>query len=50
MISCADTEDLLEEIVHWSVEDAGQVTVIRNAPSSIAAKLRLPVTVEQGGR
>ena len=50
MISCADTEDLLEEIVHWSVEDAGQVTVIRDAPFSIAAKLRFPGTVQRGGR
>ena len=33
-----------------TVDDARQVTVIRDAPFSIAAKLRFPVTVEHGGR
>jgi len=50
MISRADMENLLEKMVQRTVDDAGQVTVIRNAPFSIAAKLRFPVTVEQGGR
>ena len=43
MISCADVADLLEEMVQQAVDDAGQVTVIRDASFSIAAKLRFPV-------
>lgn len=50
MISCADVENLLEEMAQRTVDDAGQVTVIRDASFSIAAKLRFPVTVEEGGR
>jgi hypothetical protein len=50
MISCADVKDLLEEMVQRTLDDARQVTVICDAPFSIAAKLRFPVTAERGGR
>jgi peptide subunit release factor 1 (eRF1) len=36
--------DLLDEAVQRTLDDDGQVTVIRDAPFSIAAKLRFPVT------
>ena len=36
--------DLLDEAVQRTLDDNGQVTVIREAPFSIAAKLRFPVT------
>jgi hypothetical protein len=36
--------DLLEEMVQRTLDEDGQVTVIRDAPFSIAAKLRFPVT------
>ena len=35
--------DLLDEAVQRTLDDDGQVTVIRDAPFSIAAKLRFPV-------
>jgi Bacterial archaeo-eukaryotic release factor family 10 len=42
--------DLLEEMVQRTLEDDGQVTVIRDASFSVAAKLRFPVTADGGGR
>ena len=42
--------DLLEEMVQRTLDDNGQVTVIRDAPFSVAAKLRFPVTGEGSGR
>ncbi len=36
--------DLLEEMVQRTLDDDGQVTVIRDAPFSVAAWLRFPVT------
>jgi Bacterial archaeo-eukaryotic release factor family 10 len=36
--------DLLEEMVQRTLDDNGQVTAIRDAPFSVAAKLRFPVT------
>jgi hypothetical protein len=41
--------DLLEEMVQRTLDEDGQVTVIRDAPFSIAAKLRFPVTEPAGG-
>ena len=38
--------DLLEEMVQRALDDDGRVTVVRDAPFSVAAKLRFPVTVE----
>ncbi len=38
------TPDLLEEMAQRTLDDGGQVTVIREAPFSVAAKLRFPVT------
>jgi len=42
--------DLLEEMVQRTLDDGGQVTVVRDAPFSVAAKLRFPVTAEGSGR
>jgi Bacterial archaeo-eukaryotic release factor family 10 len=42
--------DLLEEMVQRALDDDGQVTVIRDAPFIIAAKLRFPVTTEGSRR
>jgi hypothetical protein len=42
--------DLLEEMVQRTLDDDGRVTVIRDAPFSVAAKLRFPVTAEGSGR
>jgi len=48
--------DLLEEMVQRTLDDDGQLTVIGDAPFTIAAKLRFPVTPEgsvtgeEGGR
>jgi hypothetical protein len=42
--------DLLEEMVQRVLDDDGQVTVVRDAPFSTAAKLRFPVTAEQDRR
>jgi hypothetical protein len=42
--------DLLEEMVQRVLDEDGQVTVIRDAPFSAAAKLRFPVTGEGNGR
>ena len=42
--------DLLEEMVQRTLDDDGQVTVIRDAPFSVAAKLRYSVTGEGTGR
>jgi hypothetical protein len=42
--------DLLEEMVQRTLDDDGQVTVIRDAPFSVAAKLRFPVAGEGTGR
>jgi hypothetical protein len=36
--------DLLEEMVQRTLDDNGRVSVIRDAPFSVAAKLRFPVT------
>ncbi len=36
--------DLLEEMVQRTLDDNGAVTMIRDAPFSVAAKLRFPVT------
>lgn len=44
--ACA-VPDLLEEMVQRTLDDNGQVTAIRDAPFSVAAKLRFPVTVGQ---
>jgi peptide chain release factor subunit 1 len=45
--------DLLEEMVQRTLDDNGPVTVIRDAPFSVAARLRFPVTggesVTRGG-
>jgi len=41
--------DLLEEMVQRTLDENGQVTAIRDAPFSIAAKLRFPVA-ERGPR
>jgi len=37
-------------MVQRTLDDNGQVTVIRDAPFSVAAKLRFPVTGEGSGR
>jgi len=42
--------DLLEEMVQRTLDDDGRVTVVRDAPFSVAAKLRFPVTAEGSGR
>jgi hypothetical protein len=42
--------DLLEEMVQRSLDDDGQVTVIRDAPFTVAAKLRFPVAGQGTGR
>jgi len=42
--------DLLEEMVQRALDDDGQVTVIRDAPFIIAAKLRFPVAARGGGQ
>jgi Bacterial archaeo-eukaryotic release factor family 10 len=42
--------DLLEEMVQQALDCDGQVTVIRDAPFTTAAKLRFPVTAERGPR
>jgi peptide chain release factor subunit 1 len=44
--ACA-VPDLLEEMVQSTLDDNGQVTAIRDAPFSVAAKLRFPVTAEE---
>ena len=38
--------DLLEEMVQRTLGDNGRVSVIRDAPFSVAAKLRFPVTAD----
>jgi Bacterial archaeo-eukaryotic release factor family 10 len=38
--------DLLEEMLQRTLDDNGQVSVIRDAPFSVAAKLRFPVTAD----
>jgi len=42
--------DLMEEMAQHTQDDDGRVTVIREAPFSVAAKLRFPVAAEGGGR
>jgi Bacterial archaeo-eukaryotic release factor family 10 len=42
--------DLLEEMVQRTLDDNGQVSVIRDAPFSVAAKLRFPVTADGSRR
>jgi hypothetical protein len=42
--------DLLEEMVQRTLDDDGQVTTIREAPFSVAAKLCFPVAGEGAGR
>lgn len=42
--------DLLEELVQRTFDDNGRVSVIRDAPFSVAAKLRFPVTADGTGR
>jgi peptide chain release factor subunit 1 len=42
--------DLLEEMVQRTLDDDGRVTVVRDAPFSVAAQLRFPVTAEGSGR
>jgi len=42
--------DLLEEMVQRTLDDTGRVTVVRDAPFSVAAELRFPVTAEGSGR
>jgi hypothetical protein len=39
--------DLLEEMGQRTLDDNGPVTVIRDAPFSVAARLRFPVTGEE---
>ena len=39
--------DLLEEMVQRTLDDDGRVTVVRDAPFSVAAKLRFPVTARR---
>jgi hypothetical protein len=41
--------DLLEEMVQRTLDGDGQVAVIRDAPFSVAARLRFPVTSEASG-
>jgi peptide chain release factor subunit 1 len=36
--------DLIDEMVHRTLDDGGQITAIRSAPFRIAARLRFPVT------
>jgi hypothetical protein len=36
--------DLLEEMVQRTLDDDAQVTVVRDVPFSVAARLRFPVT------
>ena len=50
MMSCAEMKDPLEEMVLLTLDAAGQVTVIRDAPFSAAAELRFPITAEQDRR
>jgi len=45
-IAARAVPDLLEEMVQRTLDDDGQVTVIRDASFSVAAKLRFPVTRE----
>jgi hypothetical protein len=42
--------DVLEEMVQRTLDDDGQVTVVRDASFSVAARLRFPVTAEGGRR
>jgi len=42
--------DLLEEMVQRTLDDNGPVTMIRDAPFSVAARLRFPVTEEKASR
>jgi hypothetical protein len=42
--------DLLEEMVQRTLDDNGRVSVIRDAPFSVAAKLRFPVTADGSRR
>ena len=42
--------DLVEEMVQRTLDEDGQVTVIRDAPFSTAAELRFPVTSQAGRR
>jgi hypothetical protein len=46
--ACA-VPDLLEEMVERTLDDNGQVTATRDAPFSVAAKLRFPVTGGEKG-
>jgi len=39
--------DLLEEMVQRTLDDDGRVSVVRDAPFSVAAKLRFPVTARR---
>jgi hypothetical protein len=43
-------KDPLEKMVLRTLDAAGQITVIRDAPFSIAAKLRFPVTPQRSQR
>jgi peptide subunit release factor 1 (eRF1) len=42
--------DLLEEMIQRTLDDGAQATVIRDAPFTVAAKLRFPVTAEAVGQ
>ena len=42
--------DLLEEMAQRTLDDNGRVSVIRDAPLSVAAKLRFPVTADGSRR
>ena len=42
--------DLLEEMVQRTLDDNGRVSVIRDAPFIVAAKLRFPVTADGSRR
>ena len=42
--------DLLEEMVQRTLDDDGPVTMIRDAPFGVAARLRFPLTEEKASR
>jgi hypothetical protein len=48
LFACQE-QGLFEELAQRTLDDHGQVTVVRDAPFSVAAKLRFPVTAEQEG-
>jgi PAS domain-containing protein len=43
-VAAQPVPDLIDEMVHRTLDDGGQVTAVRSAPFQIAAQLRFPVT------